>query len=208
MKSFKELGGVPVLYDRLSEGHYGVMGVEHDFRAVPEFVEKLDIMFQEIWTLTGMQAKVILSAGAYVGKPGWHGRGQAFDLDAIHWRGKHFIANLHKEENAAFYLGIESVIRKHFGTVLDFYYNKAHRDHFHFQDDGRDFFRKSHSQVLYTQACCVYVYKEVIEIDGIWGPQTEEAVQRVLDSIHLDDTNNWWTAFVSESARRGLEGVI
>lgn len=203
MKQFNKLGDVPVLYDRLHSDHYGKQGVQHDFRAVDTFINKLDAAFFELWSIVG-KADTILSAGAYVDKPGWHGRGLAFDLDAIHWPGTVFICHPY-HSNIKFYLGVESIIRKYMGTVLNFFYNKLHIDHIHMQSDGRGEFNKSYSQTLYVQAALVHIHGEPLLIDGKWGPITTEAFQRVLDSMDMDQGFDW-KRFLTETGKRGLYG--
>lgn len=89
---FAEIAGVPVHYDRFPPPcNYGTRGAPHKFFAADEFIQKLNDCFKELWKVCPYgRAQVITSAGAYVDKPGWHGKGMAFDLDGIFWKAKTF----------------------------------------------------------------------------------------------------------------------
>ena len=72
------------------------------------------VVFIELWRVCPLgRAEVVTSAGAYVNKPGSHGQGRGFDLDAIFWADKNFIT-LHYPQDRRFYLGVEAILRKHF----------------------------------------------------------------------------------------------
>ena len=151
--SFTKLVGVPVHYDRRSARDYGTRGAPARFFVTAEFHGILEAFFAELWTicLSG-KAEVITSAGAWVDKPNsQHATGEAFDLDGIFWGNKSFVT-LNYPKDKKFYLGVEAVLRKHLGTVLDYHYNASHRDHFHI-DIGSDVgFRRVTSNTLFLQA--------------------------------------------------------
>ncbi len=142
----------------------------------------------------------LVTAGAYVDKPGYHGKGRAFDLDgivmetaegAVFWQATDYA----KPNYRAFYLGIQASCLRHFGTVLAWEYNEAHHDHIH-MDDGRDVgFRKSTSIVSFLQAVSMYVYDHPVEIDGIWGSETVTAVANMnasgVESSSADQWRHW-----------------
>lgn len=205
MQSFKSLADVPVHYDRDRPQDYGSRGRPASYEAQQELIDRLACAFEELWTLWG-QAQIILTAGAYVDKPGWHGRGLAFDLDGIYWQDKVMIAAEYPN-NPKLYLGIEAILRRHMGTVLNWYYNKAHRDHWHMQWDGRQEFIGTVSQTYFLQAALTYVYGEVVTIDGIYGPHTREALSRALDYVDLESGHIWgaqgletWMTFLARTA--------
>ena len=204
--NFTELAGVPVNYDRLAPPHnYGTRGIPTRFHTTEEFQDKLDACFSELWTACPLgQAEVISSAGAYTAKPGYHGRGRAFDLDCIFWGDRTFITSEYPTD-AKFYLGVESVVRKYFGTVLSYNYNASHRDHFHI-DDGTDIgFRRVRSIVLFTQAVLTEIYDDPVEIDGQYGSETADALDRALAAIDIEtdlsQATNWLSFLTSTAAR-------
>ena len=129
--SFKTLGGVPVHYARPPVAQYGSRGKPHTFYCEAGFQKQLDSMFDELWLKCPFgKAEVITSAGAFVEKPGQHGKGRALDIDGIFWAERDFVT-LRYPKDTKFYLGVEAILKKHFGTVLDYNYNKDHHDHFH-----------------------------------------------------------------------------
>ncbi len=132
---FEKLSGVPVHYDRFppSSGFgYGTKGKPHTFRAEPGFIVELEGFVKALKTYSARfgPLQVITSAGAYVDKPGYHGLGRAFDLDGLFWRDRTLVTKQFPDE-PILYVAVESVIRRHFGTVLNYDYNVDHQDHFH-----------------------------------------------------------------------------
>ncbi len=204
---FTELSGIPVHYARPPVAPYATRGRSYRFYCLEAFEQKLAACFEELWQVCPYgQAEVITSAGAYVNKAGYHGLGRGFDLDAIFWPDKDFIT-LDYPSNPVFYLGIEAIIRRHFGTVLGYLYNRAHHDHFHI-DDGSSvaFSRTSKSRVLFLQSALTHVFAEPVLIDGIYGNQTSTATYKILNDIGLSgdlEDDALWSQFllsISESA--------
>ena len=207
--NFEKLAGVPVHYDRLRPPYnYGTRGKPTRFHATEEFQQKLDNCFSELWKLVPYgTAEVITSAGAYTNKPGWHGKGKAFDLDGIYWSDKTFIT-LHYPNDPKFYLGVDAILRKHFGTVLNYHYNPSHKDHFHIQDDGKAVgFRKARSIIVFLQAALSEIFNNTAEINGSWNSQTVEAMSRVLEILDIDgdltEAENW-SEFLTKTAARAF----
>lgn len=186
--SFREIIGVPVLYDRLKPEDYGKRGVEYDFYCTMRLKKKLNEAFRQVRAKFGY-IRAILSAGAYVDKPGMHGEGRAFDLDAILWdyektpktspihqTGDFIVRDSPKYWNLM--LGIEACFRKKFGVVLTPFYNRAHADHFHIDDSAPvRFLVDSRSNILFVQAVSRYIIGLDIAIDGVYGPETEKALR-------------------------------
>ncbi|ETR68771.1 MAG: hypothetical protein OMM_04362 [Candidatus Magnetoglobus multicellularis str. Araruama] len=209
---FKSLGGVRVHYDRFPDAPYGSPGKPYNFYADKQFQKELDSFFYELWEVCPYgQAVVITSAGTYVSKPGYHGKGRAFDLDAIFWQDNDLIM-INYPNQPFLYLGIESVLRKHFGTVLTYNYNKSHRDHIHI-DNGSPvlFYTSSKSRVLFVQSLMNHIFEVPVTIDGIWGPETESSVDYVMHSLDLEgnirDLNTWLTFLTLSSHRAFLKCV-
>jgi peptidoglycan L-alanyl-D-glutamate endopeptidase CwlK len=207
---FQELAGVPVHYDRLGDPFgYGSRGKPHKFFATVDFQEFLEAFFSELWSICPFgPAEVICSAGAWVNKPGYHGRGKAFDLDCIHWGNKVFITKNYNKDKQ-FYLGVESVLRKHLPTVLNYKYNASHEDHFHIQDDGYEivFLKGSKSATLFVQMVLTEIYQNMVEIDGIFGQETRGALESVLADLNIDkdlSQRENWLAFLTKTAERAF----
>jgi len=170
--------------------------------------QRLEAAFGDLWELCPLgQAEVIVSAGAYVDKPGWHGRGLAFDLDSIFWPGRAFVTRSFPTD-PLFYLAVEAVLRRHWGTVLAFNYNAAHRDHFHVQH-GREvgLVHSLRSDVLFIQGAASYVLDIPVTIDGVWGPETRGALAEAQQLLGVtDDLGDveTWKSFLKAVAGRGF----
>jgi hypothetical protein len=213
--NFKKLGGVPVHYDRLSDPYgYGSRGKPYTFHCTVDFQNSLEAFFSDLWSLCPFgQAEVICSAGAWVDKSGYHGLGRAFDLDCIHWDNKIFITKNYNKDKL-FYLGVESVLRKYFPTVLNYKYNTSHEDHFHLEDRHEIAFRRrSRSLTFFIQMVLTEVYKNVVEIDGIFGSETKGALESVLKDLNINSDLSQkkdWLAFLTKTAEKafGKQPVI
>lgn len=206
--TFRTLGGgVPVHYDRRTPGDYGTRGVQATFHATSEFEAKLDRCFEQLWELCPFgRAEVITSAGAYVDKPGFHGSGRALDLDGIFWADKTFVTLFDGFQNRdrRLYLAVESVLRMHFGQVLNYDFNAAHRDHFHIDDVAPGFRQNSKTATFFVQNALSFVLGQSVGRDGVFGPQTARAVERALDDMDVSGSIgnlSVWRQFLSGVAR-------
>lgn len=206
---FEKLVQVPVHYDRPPLAQYGSKGVSYKFFCEKDFEKKLNKAFDELFSLTSfMEPEVIVSAGTLVHKSGYHGMGRAFDLDGIFWKNRVFITNNYPTDKI-FYLGIESIMRKHFGTVLNYNYNKAHHDHLHI-DDGTaiGFNADSRSKVLYVQAALTHVLELQVAIDGVYGSETKGAISKALERMNVTGaitSKNVWLHFLTGVANMAFE---
>jgi len=114
---------------------------------------------------------------------------RAIDIDSIWWNRdisglvtKSGYTNYRRN-----YLGIEAILRRHFGTVLGWTYNVKHEDHWHC-DNGTvpglrlsDLSGKSrNSKVSFIQDALTTVFGKQLAFDGRWGRQTEKALQATL----------------------------
>lgn len=224
--STTRLGGVPVHYARYADQRYtyGTRGRPYTFYCLSEFETKLENCFKELWEVCPLgPAEVITSAGAYVNKPGAHGKGRGFDLDAVFWKDMDLVT-LNYPKQRSIYLGVEAVLRKHFGTVLNYEYNAAHQDHFHIDDLSEvSFDPGSRSRALFLQMAITHVFGNPIDIDGQYGPETRGAARELLGRLGLASTSELqtssdieqslsrnWTALldkVAESAFQSLRGA-
>lgn len=208
-KAFKQILDVPVNYDRRSHADYGTRGVNTTWYCTNSFYSKLENFFGDLFSTCPLgKPEVIATAGVYVNKPSSkHNEGEAFDLDALFWKDYDFIT-LKFKKYPQFYLGVEALLRKYFGNVLTYLYDKRHQDHFHFDSGGRiGFSSASKSKTYFVQAVCHYIFKLPIQIDGAWGELSKEAFEKVNGLLGTSyDINNQsdWLSFLDSVAARGL----
>jgi hypothetical protein len=207
-KSFKKLAGVPTHYARPPVATYGTIGRPHTFRCTNAFFAALEDAFAELWDVCPAgKPDAVVSAGAQVPKPGQHGNGSAFDLDGLFWPARSFVA-LRFAEYPTFYLGVEAVLRRHFGTVLNHFYNADHRDHLHVDTGSPVGLRRVRTIALFVQLMSRHVLGVEIGVDGAWGPDTDAALVRLCDELDqtqdLDEVENW-RAFLLACAGRAFE---
>ncbi len=217
--SFTQLASVPVHYDRDSASDYGTRGRPHTFRCATALKNSLERCFNELWQRSSLgRAEVITSAGTFANRPAsLHSTGRAFDLDGIFWPARSFVA-LRYPTDTVFYLGIESVLRKHFGVVLNHNFNSAHHDHFHLDNSNPlGFNPSSRSKVLYLQAALTHMFDIPTAIDGDTGPQTRRNAKALLlrnewateaevdtpDSLHRK-INSVWNDILDRAAQIAL----
>jgi len=201
---FRELAGIPVHYARPPLAPYGTKGVEYKFFIEKDFEQKLHNSFTELFVRADLEdPQVITSAGAYVNKSGYHGLGRAFDLDGIFWKDKIFIANNYPADSH-FYLGVEAVLRKHFGTVLNYNYNVAHHDHLHIDEGGVIGFNSaSRSATLFVQDALSKLLDIPTAVDGVYGSQTERNIKQGLEQLNITGlitTAQVWLDFLTHLA--------
>ena len=186
MKKINSINNIPLHYARLTSHPYGTRGTQRDFLIEESFLKILEAAFKEIFDNCPLGApEVITTAGIFVNKPGQHGHGKAFDLDAIFWDNESLVTLnfLHQKE---LYLGIESFLRKHFGIVLNYFYPN-HKDHWHVDTSVPiDYNETSKSETLYVQMVLKYIYGEEILVDGIWGRQTRGVVNEIFNKLQIE----------------------
>lgn len=207
---FTTLANISVLYDRIKPEHYGKTGIAYQFHCTDETEQALNAFFVELKSRTARfgQMQRILSAGAYVDKPGEHGRGHAFDLDAIHWDRVQFIAKRQPLDKHV-YLLVQALCHKYFGTVLDFNYNADHEDHLHI-DIGRPIgFRESRSTTSFIQESINAIHGKRVGVDSEYGPGTDIAFREVLQSLGIGwvGTLSNWTEYLERTCDLAVEIV-
>ncbi|HWM09247.1 MAG TPA: hypothetical protein VNO82_07875 [Solirubrobacteraceae bacterium] len=158
----------------------------------------------------------ITSAGAFVNKPGFHGKGRAFDHDA--WKFQHVnirpIARDHVAPELAKrqrYWALAALMRSRSAFVLHGHFDAAHQDHIH-QDNGgpRPFTTGSEATVKLVQAICNHIFGRLpeLEIDGAFGPKSQAAATDAMHRVDLagDITDpGQWKRFLLRSGRLGFE---
>lgn len=216
-RRFNALDGTPVHYWRWTDGTAGTRSEQRTFASTSQFHERLVAWVRELRAvaethggLRGMRR--IVSAGAYVNKPGQHGLGQAFDLDEVAWSNGTIspYRRHHASPDRAVvrrYLALDAVCRRHFRWVLDAGYNAAHGDHLHLDFGGGTprLDRGSRSDTAFVQMSCNAHLGARLRVDGVWGPATqrafEESVRRLaVTGDPLRDAAQWRTWLVRAAA--------
>ena len=210
--SYRELAGIPLHYARPPIGAYGSRGQQRTFSSTIELRDALEACLEELTSACPMgRPEVVTTAGIFVNKPGQHGNGLAVDIDGIFWPERDFVTDFYPTDKV-FYLAVESILRRHFGIVLNYLYNTDHHDHFHIDlSSPVDFFTTSRSRVLYLQASLTHIHDTPVVIDGIWGNQTDGATKQVLSDLSLssDITHaTTWKTYLSKTAALGFELAV
>lgn len=200
-KSFSDILGVPVHYAREPIAPYGTRGQQMIFFSTNQFFDRLERFMQDLIDLCPLgKPETIVTAGAFVDKPNsQHQHGQALDIDGIFWSNHSFITKNYPSQKH-FYLGIEAILRKHFGTVLQYSYDRRHEDHLHVDIGTTPDFKTSwKSYTYFAQTSLNVLFEETLIEDGIWGPQTSAAVKRVFEALDIElpiTTKKNWQAYL------------
>jgi hypothetical protein len=116
--------GVPLAYYRNAAPVY-----DFSVSATSGFRDKLIAFVQDLKGRTSAYGSMtrIVTAGAYVNKPGRHGEGRAFDLDGVEWDSGVQIAPLQHEHESTkdattrrHYIALDAVARRHCRCVPAF----------------------------------------------------------------------------------------
>ncbi|WP_187326930.1 extensin family protein [Martelella lutilitoris] len=195
--------GIPLFYDRFKPGAYGQEAVPVRPYIDPDFRVACDACFSDIqntFSGNGFHIDQIWTGG--VGREGsgrsYHHTNRAFDLDCLIFSDKPMWVATSFPARPYLYLAIESLLRIHFGTVLNYDYNHAHEDHFHF-DNGTSVGFKKHarSHVIFLQHTLEKLFNKDVGasgVDGVWGGDTEAALRQTLKELRLgtlSDNLNW-----------------
>ncbi|WP_296382879.1 hypothetical protein [Winogradskyella sp.] len=185
MKTVDAINGIDMHYARTTDHPYGSKGVKTKFKVDDDFLKKLKVAFREVFNHCPLgKPECIATAGIFVNKPGQHGVGKAFDLDAIFWK-DHTLITLDFVHQKALYLGVESFLRKHFGIVLNHFYDN-HEDHWHIGTSTNvDYHEAAQSETFYLQMALKYIYDKPIIIDGVSGPQTRSFTKNVFNRLNI-----------------------
>ena len=207
--TYNTVAGIPLHYSR--DRHYGERGRQLNFSSTQKLKDVLDRCFEELSEESPFgKPQAVVTAGLYVNKPGFHGRGLAVDIDSIYWKERTLVSVLYPFDQVH-YLAVESVFRQYFGTILNYLYDPAHEDHWHMDLGTRaDFYTDSPSRVFYLQASLTHIHDRPVLIDGVWGQQTRGAIQDVLRELALGtDIENMstWQAYLRRTATKGFEMV-
>lgn len=218
--TFSSIAGVPIYYARSPVAKYGTKGKgPRTVRLEQKFHDQLEACLGDLWaTCPWGKPEALVSGGCYVEKAGKHGEGRAIDIDAIWWLGaKRYplvTRDVIKNGYPVLYLGVEAILRKHLGMVLDYWYNYAHEDHWHCDNGTPIGFRPgARNQALFIQAALTYVYGiDVGSIDGVVGPKTcngfAAAMSSSLTSTAVGSISKLWVEFTQLTATRAFTQIM
>jgi hypothetical protein len=207
------LDGVRLLYARAGAPRPQSFSIERGFRDVLVATVK-SVRFRAPQGFGDLVS--ITSAGAYVDKPGAHGRGRAFDHDA--WTFENVDIRPLRQDHAAAsrarrqrYWALAAILRSRSAFVLHGEYDAAHRDHIH-QDNvaaTRAFTTGSEAAVKLAQAICKHIYgNTTLVIDGVFGPLSRAAARAAMIRVDLPGDifdNSQWELFLLRSGRLGFK---
>jgi len=207
--SFDSLAGAHVSYARQPVAMYGTKGkYPRTVRLDRPFHTQLVACLSELWSVSWGPAEVLVSGGCYVEKSGRHGEGRAIDIDALWWEGRPPVITRNAPHDAVRYLGVEAVLRKHIGTVLGYWYNKDHEDHWHCDNGMPPAYREgSRSQVVFIQAALSYVHLYPVVIDGEVGKKTRTALAMALGEAYPPDIGKTWMSFLDLTIASAFAGT-
>ena len=200
---FSEIAGVPVHWQRWD--NIGLRNID------PGFLAELSCALDSLWRVCPWgNAEAILSHGAYVNKPGWHGRGKALDLTGIRWPGQVPFVCGHTADNDDWlrYIGIEATLRRFIPQVLGWHEKSGrHRHHWHLDARPVQGFQvTSHVDVCFAQDAITKVWGEYLQVDGLWGRKSRSAMARLMRDTGIEDfsTESGWEDFLQRTAMRSF----
>lgn len=153
----------------------------------------------------------------FPGSPSWHYTARAWDISKIQWTNGASVDICHgahaspERKKRRQYLAVEALLRRHFRTVLNGYYNAAHETHFHV-DNGCELEPMNTSltsHTLFMQLVANDLMNKSLVVDGVWGPATESAfweMKTVLNMSCLHPRNNvsHYVTLLNYIARHGF----
>jgi hypothetical protein len=181
-KTFDAIDGTPIFYG--SPGEYTRKQIKAErafYRRLVDWIAPLRYFSAAYGPKAINEVKWIGHAGAYVCKPGCHGRGRAIDLNRIQWNGA--ATNMYGGDHASSnrtvrrrYLAVDASCRRYFKYTLDGWYNAQHANHIHVDTHTTPVLdRSSSSDTKFVQAVCNNFNGAGLTVDGSWGSTTERA---------------------------------
>ena len=154
--------------------------------------------------------EMIRAGCVFAPRPGYHGMGRAFDLTGLTWTDRQWSAGC-SVCDPRLRLGIESILRRHFGTVLTHAHDRSQQDHIHIDDGLPVGFRNTcGARVAYVQAALCAAYGKTLVRDGVWGRETVLALREVQDLFGFGGFSRVenWRVFLKVTAARLFDAVI
>jgi hypothetical protein len=188
-KTFDAIDKTPIRYG--SPGNYTRVNVKAEsafYQSLVGWIRNLRY-FSDAYGGSAMDSlKWIGHAGAYVCKPGCHGRGRAFDINRVQWNG--VAVDMYGGDHSSSdrrvrrrYLAVDACCRKHFKYTLDGWYNADHRNHIHVDTHTTPVLSKSSvADTVFVQAVCNNFNFAGLTIDGSWGTATQDAWRDLNDA--------------------------
>ena len=213
LKRVSELADAPILCDRRCEGRDGRRRQPKAVYMSETMQAALDGCMRELFGAVPAEfgpAKLIRAGRVFAPQPGYHGMGRAFDLQGLVWAGRQWTAGAFSHD-PHLSLGIESIFRRHFGTVLTHADGRSHRDHIHIDDGLVVGFRKTcRSGVAFVQNALCSAYGKNLVLDGVWDPETALAQREVRDQLGIGGFSNVdnWRWFLEVTAVRSFDAVV
>jgi hypothetical protein len=210
--------------DEVTDQYY--FGGQHTEEFDPTFFTLSGEIMRQLMVRAGMEIDWVGDIGVGVCKAGRHGEGRAFDLGRIVFAdGTYIDANEDWRDTAPVlrrrkYFGLVAQCRLVVGTVLTGWYlpDPSHQNHIHF-DNGVPFvpLRTTDPNITtdpsHVQAACNILNGESLAIDGVWGPETEDAYNRLRAKLKVECTDPKTNAadatlFLGLIAKTGLKGKL
>jgi hypothetical protein len=188
-KTFSAIDGTSIKYG--SPGSYTVKEVKAERSFYNQLVSWIGLLryFGGAYGGSGFSdLRWIGHVGAYVCKPGCHGRGKAIDLNRIQWNGA--VVDMYGGDHAAAdrtvrrrYLAVDACCRRFFKYTLDGWYNAQHENHIHIDDHTVPILSKSStSDTGFVQAVCNNFNGAGLQVDGVWGAATQTAWKKLNET--------------------------
>lgn len=166
-------------------GQVGVHGGRHGLHFNSSFWSQCGEIMRVLDLRVPMTIDFIGDIGAGVCKAGYHGQARAFDISQVRYTDGTYIDTNYSwrgtTQHRRWYLGLAAQCRLVVGTVLTAWYNSDHQNHIHI-DNGSGFVPVQtgwRSDTVLIQAVCNIMVGDGTTIDGVWGPNTETAYQRL-----------------------------
>lgn len=179
-----------LVYDRTKLG-LGVP-INASFKGHPKLLEALFDLDNILKNKLHWPISALLSAGAYVAKTGFHGKGLAIDFDGVILYENQtkvflYLANVDKSVKGIDIVSVslkkkvqmEAAVSQCFGTVLCEDYNAKHKDHIHADLGAAIGYNATRSQNLIMQRILKYVFDNDIVVDGKFGNKTYTAIKAI-----------------------------
>ena len=173
---FNALAGVPTHYARNPVAPYGTRGKPRYLRSLPGFRQTLDAAFADLWRICPLgKADTSSRRGLMSTSQDGASTARASVRPRCAVRPSYSFVTKEFARDPAFYLGVEGVLRRHFGVVLGYFYNKAHQDHFHLDVSmPMGFSRNRRTTTLFVQLCGRHLLGRLSPVTGKWNRSTDD----------------------------------
>lgn len=197
---FDEVAGVPVRAD--IEPPFGSYGQRprHVGPVVPAFLDRLGDWIFQLQDLSGRRLDAVVACSVWrrhragSERPvSSHSRGRGLDIGGVWWSPDDGVTAAGYGQRRREAVSVEATLRLIFGTVLGPSANRQHADHWHVDDIRSPGITRTELQqsacgqrrveVVYLQESCNVVHGQDVDVDGIWGAETDRAVARVVRGL-------------------------